>query len=327
MPALSPISSPGLCTLDQNGDTGVTTNIEVVVVYYYEIEYDPSIFDPTQRGMIFLVETTTAKGLLKGLFESECDTAQERQIQVYAIRQRWLQNKFGVVGFSSQPNDTVVPETCSGGLNSSTNVCALIEGGITLFLKNGYNNTDELESTALAEIEAYLNSSDLEDSVQGVVNVVYINGSAIAPTESPTDSPSTAMNPTQIPGEKPTSTPIPGTVQPTEQPTASKLPIYAYVILIGISPLLLFSAFLYLQRKRKRDANINEAGGSQGRSRLHLMSIPTRDSEHSTSVPMESGSVSRSLSRSDSGSFQSLKERRIPHGDEELTLRPTASLT
>jgi len=109
MPALSPISSPGLCTLDQNGDTGVTTNIEVVVVYYYEIEYDPSIFDPTQRGMIFLVETTTAKGLLKGLFESECDTAQERQIQVYAIRQRWLQNKFGVVGFSSQPSDTVVP--------------------------------------------------------------------------------------------------------------------------------------------------------------------------------------------------------------------------
>lgn len=227
--------------------------------------------------------------------------------------------------YSDHSSSCIPKVTCSGIPEIPTTLCSLVEGGITLYIDESLEVTEGQGVAILLEIENTINNGEISSSEPGILLTIYVSGEIKTTTlNDPTAKPIAA--PTRRPRE-PTQSPT--MLLPTEEPTVGgtrKFPIYLYVILIGLLPLLLWVAFfLFSRRKRQRNSHHSVSedgpGGARGRRRLHLMSIPTRDSEHSLSL--NRASLGPSLSRSDSGSFASLI--RIPRGDEELKLRPTTT--
>ena len=224
--------------------------------------------------------------------------------------------------------------TCTKVLSVPTNACTLVEGQITLFLTEGSEPNDDQGNVAIDEIEASIDSGELVASEPGMLQSVFIRG-AIVETDAPTQSP--ANGATNLPASNPDNGPQQPTIASTDKPTdvvevsrGKKIPVFIFAILIGIIPLVVLAIFfLCSQRKRRRESNSvledSTGAGARGRRRLHLMSIPGRDSEHSLSLPL----ASCSNSRSDSGSFRSLiaQPTPVPEGDEELKLRPNATGT
>lgn len=217
--------------------------------------------------------------------------------------------------------------TCSGIPAIPTTLCSLVEGGITLYLEESFEVTEAQGVAILLEIEKTINSGEIAASEPGILLTIYVSGDIKTSTfDDPTATPNIA--PTRAPRD-PTQGPT--ILLPTEGPTVpgkKNFPVYLYVVLIGLLPLFLCAAFFFcsrrkIQRHSHHAVSEDGPGGARGRRRLHLMSIPTRDSEHSLSLPRASASLGPSLSQSDSGSFASLI--RIPQGDEELKLRPTTT--
>lgn len=214
--------------------------------------------------------------------------------------------------------------TCTKELSVSTNACTLVKGEITLFLVDGSEPSENQAKLTIDEIEASINSGELVASEPGMLQTVFVRGEIIntnAPTQSPANG--TATTPARNPQSGPQS---PTSIAETTR--KRKIPVFLIAIVIGMIPILVLACFfMYSQRKRRRESNEgledSSGSGARGRRRLHLMSIPGRDSEHSLSLPL----ASCSNSRSDSGSFQSLiaQQTPVPQGDEELKLRPSAT--
>ena len=109
IPSLSPSSKSGSCTPDPNGDFGDKTNTSLMIEYYYEVEYNPSVFDPIPNDVIFRIERKISGALIPVLFQSECATASGREILENIEGQRSLQSSVGIVGLSHQPIDLPIP--------------------------------------------------------------------------------------------------------------------------------------------------------------------------------------------------------------------------
>lgn len=113
LPSLPPSTKPGLCTPDPNGDYGLKTNTSLLIVYYYEVEYNPSVFDPIPNDVIFRIERKISEALIPVLFSSECASARGREILKNTERQRFLQSSNGIVGLSRLPIDMPIPGECA----------------------------------------------------------------------------------------------------------------------------------------------------------------------------------------------------------------------
>jgi hypothetical protein len=104
-----PSAIPDMCTPDPNGDFGIKTKVEVLVEYFYEIQYDPSIFDPVPDELIFRIERKIAQALIGLLFGMECVTMQRIGNDAAFAGKRGLQNEFNIMGLSYRPPDMVIP--------------------------------------------------------------------------------------------------------------------------------------------------------------------------------------------------------------------------
>jgi hypothetical protein len=100
---------PDICTPDPNGDFGVKAKKEVLVEYFYEIQSDPSVFNPVPGDVIFRIERKVAQAVIRLLFETECATMQRIGNDADFAGKRGLQNQFDVVGLSYKPPDMVIP--------------------------------------------------------------------------------------------------------------------------------------------------------------------------------------------------------------------------
>ena len=175
------------CHLDPDGFFGSIGQSEVVISFRYELETSASI--DTKRTILSL-ERSFNSAILPEIFSKIC---------VHPRGQpdgRQLATIVHATGISTKPDDSILQSAVCGHSNDGTNVCRVVQGGLTIYVDDG---ADEVESQIIGIIKGGMSNDDFLSAAKGIKRVTFLEtapdrNAATGTDKSPTASPPSRPN-------------------------------------------------------------------------------------------------------------------------------------